>query len=447
MTSGSKPNIVFITSHDTGDWLNCYGHETVNTPHLDALAGEGCLVRSSFCTSPVCTPSRGALMTGRYPQSNGLMGLIQTPYRWRFREGERHLSHLLKDSGYRTVLFNHQHEAEVDDSLGFLEKRLHNVGREQLLTGERVSTAAETAEAFRMFLNEPKGTAPFYAQIGFFETHTRFDWNGATPDRSKGIEVPPYIETDDASEQHIAALQGSIATLDVAVGNIIDSLRDAGIAENTVVVFTVDHGVELPRCKWELYEGGIRTALLFHWPGGGVAGSELPSLVSNVDIVPTLLELVGVPIPNNIQGKSFSRQLTSADPAPHRDAIFAMMPGNNRWTESRCVRTEQYKLIRNFSPSRIPLAPIRMRGANSQQERPIIELYDLETDPYELDNLAQQEAYREIRDALDEKLRSWMQAVEDPILSGPVPTPYYHMAMEDFAGSLSASSIISDPGR
>ena len=433
MTSSARPNIVFITSHDTGDWLGCYGHDTLQTPHIDELAAGGCRVEASFCTSPVCTPSRGALMTGRYPQSNGLMGLIQTPYRWRFREGEQHLSHLLKDAGYRTVLFNHQHEADSDDSLGFLETRIHDVGNTQLLTGERVSTASETAEAFRAFLRDPEDARPFYAQIGFFETHTSYDWNGAVPDRSKGLEVPPFVVDDREAREHIAALQGSIASLDNAVGTIIESLRETELLDNTIVVFTVDHGIEFPRCKWELYDGGIRTALLFRGPGGIVGGGTVyPGLVSNVDIIPTLLDLVDIPRPDNVQGKSFSSHLVSSYSIPHRDAIFAMMHGSNRWSESRCVRTERYKLIRNFTPTRSSLLPIKISGPNTQQERPVVELYDLEKDPFELDNVAQQEAFVSTREELDNKLRLWMEEVEDPILSGPVRTPYYQMAMDDF---------------
>jgi len=126
---------------------------------------DGCRFANSFCTSPVCTPSRGAMMTGRYPQTNGLMGLIQTPYRWRYNQGERHISHLLADNGYQTILFNHQHEAAPDDPLGFRERRLVDCGFKRLLTGERVSTAAQTAEAFADFVHErPADHRPFYAQ-------------------------------------------------------------------------------------------------------------------------------------------------------------------------------------------------------------------------------------------------------------------------------------------
>lgn len=161
------PNILFMTSHDTGDWLGCCGHRRVHTPNLDSLAAEGCRFANSFCTSPVCSPSRGAMMTGRYPQTNGLMGVIQTPYRWCFHEGERHLSHLLSEQGYHTVLFNHQHEAPHDSPLGFRERRLVDCGSFELLAGEHVSTADQTAEAVSQFLSERSSVdSPFYAQVG-----------------------------------------------------------------------------------------------------------------------------------------------------------------------------------------------------------------------------------------------------------------------------------------
>ena len=431
-----NPNIVFLTSHDTGDWLGCYGHDTIQTPNLDSLASEGCRFSDSFCTSPVCTPSRGALMTGRYPQSNGLMGLIQTPYRWRLNEGERHLSHILADAGYHTVLFNHQHEAEKDDKLGFEDMRLHDVGAFQLLTGESVSTALETADAFQAFLQgRPSESKPFYAQLGFFETHTAYDWNGAVPDDSQGVHVPSYIVDDERAREHIAALQGSISSLDKAVGRILAALREAGEENNTIFVFTVDHGVQLPRHKWELYDGGIRTALLMRWPNGGISGGkECPWLVSNVDVVPTLLDLAGLSVPENIQGESCAGFFRSGNSSSHRDAVFAMMHGHNRWAESRCVRTANHKLIRNFSPSRQPIPPIKVGGSSRQQERPVVELYNLQADPWEQENLAEKESSRTVRHELEKGLLSWMKAVEDPLLKGPVRTPYYEMAAENFIG-------------
>ncbi len=433
-----QPNILFITSHDTGDWLRCYGHRTVHTPHLDALAADGCLFSNAFCTSPVCTPSRGAMMTGRYPQSNGLMSLIQTPYRWRYGEGERHLSHLLSAHGYDTLLFNHQHEAPNDDALGFRERRLVNAGSYELpLLGELVSTAEETATSVVAFLEE-RGDhdAPFYAQVGVFETHTPFGWSGEEPDDEFGVEVPPYMVDDEEARRHISGLQGAIRYLDRAIGRILGALSKTGLDDNTIVIFTSDHGVELPRCKWELYDGGIRTALLLRWPAGGVRGGTVCDWqISNVDVVPTLLGFARLPIPENVQGRSFAPFFGDEQGTPPRDATFAMMHAAQRWTESRCVRTGRYKLIRNFSPSRLPKVP-GQGGQSSPQERPVLELYDLSADPHELNDLGKNSRYDDVRRDLDARLLRWLQEVDDPILRGPIVSPYYRMASEDLQRNL-----------
>ena len=421
-----------MTSHDTGNWLGRYGHRTVHTPNLDALAKDGCRFANSYCTSPVCTPSRGSLMTGRYPQANGLMGLIQTPYRWRYHQGERHLSHLLGEQGYHTVLFNHQHEAPHDDPLGFRERRLVNCGTHELRTGEQVSTADETAEAVIEFLRaHSSDDAPFYAQAGFFETHTPYDWSGAEADESCGIEVPPYVVDDADARHHIAGLQGAIRSLDGAVGRILHALSETGLDQNTIVIFTVDHGIELPHCKWELYDGGIRTALLVRGPRGIIPpGKVCDWLVSNVDVVPTLLDLTSLPTPDNVQGQSFSEFFRNERADPPRDAVFAMMHSHGRWVESRCVRTQRYKLIRNFSPSRAPAMPVRS-GPSSMQERAVVEVYDLRADPHELSNLGTDTRYEQVRRELDKRLLGWLREVNDPILHGPVTTPYYRMAVAD----------------
>lgn len=424
------PNILFLTTHDTGDWLHCYGHPGVHSPNLDALAAQGCRFANSFCTSPVCTPSRGAMMSGRYPQSNGLIGLIQTPYSWRYNPGEKHLSHLLAERGHHTALFNHQHEAAHDDPLGFAERHV-NFGKHPLtLLGENVATVAETAELMAPFFRErARNGQPFYVQAGFYDTHVPYTWNAAPPDDSHGVEIPPWVVDNDSMRSHVAALQGAVRQMDDGIGRILNALAEAGLDRNTIVVYTVDHGVELPRCKWEVYDGGLRTALLIRWPDGGVTGGRtLDGLASNVDVVPTLLQLAGHPVPANIEGVSHAAACRG-ERAAGRDAVFAMMHSHYRWVESRCVRTARHKLIRNFSPSRQWKHPCGT-GVSGQQ-RPVVELYDLAADPAELRNLAESAASAEVIRDLDARLLDWMRTVNDPILDGPIHTPYYRAAMSN----------------
>lgn len=417
----ARPNILIITCHDTGRHFGCYGVETVHTPNIDALAADGVRFTRYFTTVPVCSPSRGAMLTGRYPQSNGLMGLTHDPWDWSLNEGERHLSHILRDAGYHTALFGLQHEASDLSTLGF---EAEHAGR--TADGKR-RPATEVAGAVAGFLYDRAADAPpFYAQIGFFETHRPHDFGGVEPDDSQGVFVPPYIVRNETSVAEFALQQGAVRRADEAVGMITQALAETGLDRHTIVVFTVDHGIEFPRAKWFAYEAGIEIACIMRWPEGGIQGGRTCDwLLSNVDLLPTLLDLIDVPIPANVEGRSFAAVFRDENAQPTRDAIFGMFQSK----EIRYVRTQRHKLIRNFVPRRLLPVPIDMAhppklGASSPR-CPVVQLFDLEADPLEVHNLAPDPGHQALFADLEDRLWSWLEAVDDPILQGPVPTPYY----------------------
>jgi arylsulfatase A-like enzyme len=417
-----EPNIVLVTSHDTGRHLGCYGVETVNTPRLDALAADGVRFGNYFTTSPVCSPSRGAAMTGRYPQANGLMGLVHNPWLWKLNPDERHLAALLREGGYESVLFNVQHETRDWERLGF-ERRFDCRKREQ----GRV-TAVDTAETFRDYLaRRGAPDRPLYAQIGFFETHTPFDFAGAEPDDSRGVFVPPRLVADGNSRAHMAALQGVCRVMDGAVGTILDALEANGMVENTLVIYTTDHGIEAARDKWFCFDPGIGISLIMRWPAGGIAGGRVPDeLVSSVGLAPTLLEIAGLEVPENMQGRSFAQLATGGDYTAD-DAIFAIFQGKN----ARCVRTGRHKLIMHFSPYRELVVPVNIaRRETIFHSSPLVQLYDLEADPEEFENLAESPEHAGVRTELLDRLFAWMESVDDPLLREPPRTPFYDMAIE-----------------
>ena len=158
----------------------------------------------------------------------------------------------------------------------------------------------------------------------------------------------------------------------------------------------------------------------------------LDPLMSNVDLTPTLLDLLGAPVPDTMQGVSQAALLRGEMSPPARDAVFVMFHRHDRWFEARCVRTKRHKLIRNLSPSRVNALPFRMSGANARDERPVVELYDLAADPHELNNLADDPAHADVRKGLSDRLFTWMEDVDDPALHGHVATPYWRMAMADY---------------
>ena len=427
----TRPNVLLITSHDTGRHLGCYGVETVQTPHLDALAAEGVRFTNYFTAVPVCSPSRGVMLTGRYPQSNGLMGLTHAPWDWSLNQGERHLSHILRDAGYHTALCGLQHEASDTETLGFIETHA------QRGADGRRADALTVANATAEFLHERgQSQQPFYAQIGLFETHRPFDFGGVEPDDSLGVHVPPYLEPTAATVADLAHLQGAVRRVDEAVGLILEALNESGLADNTIVVFTVDHGIEFPRAKWFCYEAGIGIAFIVRWPGGEITGGRTCDLLlSNVDFLPTLLALIDVPTPDNVEGRSFAAAFRNAEAAPTRDAIFGLFQSK----EIRYVRTDRYKLIRNFQARRLLPVPIDAGNPPHLSTKfvkcPVVQLFDLERDPLELNNLADDAAHAEIFAELDGKLWQWLEQMDDPILSGPTPTPYYHEAIAAYRQS------------
>ncbi len=411
-------NILIITNHDGGRHLGCYGESTLHTPAIDGLAAGGCKLTNFFSVSPICSPSRATLFTGTFPQTHGVMSIASKKKGITMRAPEHHLATVLGSAGFHTALFGHQHEASDVESLGF-----HHVLVHQPREGADV-VGREVAEYIR------KTEEPFFIEVNFHETHTPYDLGGAKPDTAKGIGLPPYIVDNDAAREWMAAFQGSARLGDEGVRRILEALEESGRANDTLVIFTVDHGIELPRAKWFLYDPGIAVAFICRWPNGGIpAASTCDLLTSNVDVVPTVLELLGMSVPPHVQGSSFASALLGKSNAPIRDEIFAFQTGY----EMRCVRTGRYKLIRNFEQH----APCTCPGDVSKPRQdepgsPLVELYDLESDPKEFHNLADSADHAAVRLDLTRRLRDWMQRQKDPILLGSdQPTDFYRRAIAD----------------
>jgi arylsulfatase A-like enzyme len=423
----NPPNIIQITCHDLGRHIGCYGIRTVHTPTLDRLAQEGVQFAGSFCTSPGCSPSRAALATGRYPHSNGVMGLAHAHFGWDLAPGERHIARLLCDAGYHTILFGLQHVTFHPENLGFRQI-------------ERDRPADGVAENVERWPSAPH--LPFYWEINFFEPHRPFDFGGVAPDREAGVQIPPYLPDNEAAREELVGMQGAIRKVDAAVARILGALERDGLTENTLVVFTADHGIAFPRAKTTLYDPGIETALLVRWPAGGITGGRVyPELISNVDILPTLLEAAGLPVPANVQGRSLL-PLLQGRPYTPRTAVFAEKTYHELYDPQRCIRTNRHKLTvhfevasRAYASTDITDGPTYKTMANDlAKERSMLELYDLQQDPAEQQNLANDPANAALVADLVRQLRAWMHETQDPLLAGPVASPFYYQAIRTLEG-------------
>jgi arylsulfatase A-like enzyme len=336
---------------------------------------------------------------------------------------------LLGDAGYDTHLFGLQHVSPHVERLGF-----QHVHQERF--------APDVAADVAAFLHTI-GTSqrPHYLEINLREPHRPYDQGGVEPDASAGITVPPYLPDTPASREEFAALQGAIHTADQAVGVILAALDATELAGNTLFLFTTDHGVAMPRAKCTLYDPGIGVALMIRWPAAAMpAGSVVSPLVSNIDVLPTLLDTAGVPIPETVQGQSFLPLLQGGAYAP-RDAIFAEKTYHSYYDPMRGIRTEHHKYIRNFAsaflvevPGDVQLGPIYRTEVQRyvSATHPAVELYDLVADPYEQHNLAGDGEYGAIERELDARLLNWMEETADPLLTGPIPSPAYRNSLAAF---------------
>ena len=264
-------NILLIHCHDLGRFLGAYGVETVSTPHLDALAEESALFEQAFSTAPHCSPARASLFTGNYPQSNGVLGLTHEPFGWDLNDPTTHLAHRLKTAGYQTELVGVHHESRVLADEVVAER----LGFDRARTGGARDVVVERAtEALRRMADE---NAPFYLQVGFTEPHRvpserdrpgvmGFLADGVDPDAARGLTIPGHLVDDPGAREEIAELQGAVRHMDEGVGSILAALDALGLRDETLVVFTTDHGLALPRAKCTLYDAGLGVAMMIRNP-------------------------------------------------------------------------------------------------------------------------------------------------------------------------------------
>ena len=422
------PNIFVIVSHDIGKHLGCYGVPQAGTTHLDRLASEGIRFDRFYSTSPQCSPARASLFTGRYPHSHGVIGICAPTFEFDLNEDERHFSHILHESGYDTALAGFQHET----------LRPHDLPFDRLTC--RDSSCDSVADSIISFLHTHKeGGNPFYLQAGWSQAHRPFERHDTLPYSEEGIFIPPWIEDEPSAREDFAAFQGAMHRLDGAMGRILGAFEQTGLAENTIIVFIGDHGIPFARAKHCLYEPGCEIAALVRWPADGWAGGRIVSeMLSGVDLMPTLLEAVGQPVPRNVQGRSF-RNLLDGEAYEPADALFTEQNFNAYPDVSRAVRTERYKLIANFTPGRAfydssqlwrPLSSVAFIEDQPRSRHLPLEFYALENDPLEQFNLIDDPSYRDEVTHLKAKLYHWMRETDDPLLEGLPEPPIYRRTLD-----------------
>lgn len=416
-------NIVYVHSHDTGRRISPYG-TGVETPALERLAEGATVFTNAFSAAPTCSPSRAALLTGRYPHEAGMLGLAHRGFQ--FHDYNDHLVSALNGAGYETVLCGVQHVAPEKSMIGYHRILDDETDYFRGLSLDPVSYDRRNAGLAAAFLEQRLGDSdsvdPVFLSIGFLQTHRPFSSEGKTP------------------EEDYAAYRAAAESLDTAIGTVLEAIDRADGWDRTVVLYTTDHGIAFPDMKGTLRNDGVGVSLILRIPANRIeaAPPQVDALVSQIDLYPTLLDLAGIREPDNAEPPTDEWSARSILPLLDgrsekiREFVFTESTFHAAYEPVRSVRTQTYSLIRRFGGLRHRV-PANVDDSVSKDEAkkegffteslPDLDLYDLSDDPNETQNLADRKNLTATKEGLLRNLREWMMATQDPILNGAVTPP------------------------
>ncbi|MCG6155510.1 sulfatase family protein [Rubinisphaera margarita] len=411
--------VVYLVDDLSALDLPVYGGTNIETPAIDALAAEGMTFDRAFVASPACAPSRAALLTGLMPARNGAEENHTYP-----REGTVRLPRILNQLGYQTAAFGKVAHSKSAKNYGFDTIDLH----------KEIPELRNTVKAFLENRDDPRPLALF---VGVSDPHV--PWPSESTVDPESMSLPPkLLDTPQTRVQRSRYLQ-EVKDLDAWLGELRE-LTDKHLATDTLFLFSSDHGAQFPFGKWTLYDEGIRVPLIVARSGKIPEGARTDAMVSWVDILPTLIDIADGSVPDNLDGRSFAPVLRGETDS-HRQRIFTTHSGDRQMNVylSRSVRTDRYKLIWNPHPdfaftTHIDLllretsgdyfkqwterAKTDKRAAKivaSHHGRPEFELFDLQKDPLEQNNLAGSERVRDVQQDLLAELKAWIERQGDKL--------------------------------
>ena len=432
--SGARPNILLIVSEDNGPDLGCYGLEDVHTPYLDGLAADGIMYNNAFVTYSVCSPSRSTIYTGLYPHQSGHIGLAT--HRYRMYESYPTMPKMLKEAGYRTGCLGKIHvNPESAIPWDFHQIKGSNFAKKGL---------DRYAKLGGQFMKA--GDDPFFLMVNFPDAHCgwqpQVEGRPANPMTGDDLDHSiPFTGIDNKRHRQLTAdYYNSMNRLDESVGMLLDTLAQSGKAENTIIIYLGDHGAQFSRGKCSNYEAALRVPFIVKWPGKVKGNQVSDQLISTIDLLPTVLSVVGLPVPDHLPGKSLLPSFMSeSGSSDHHKFIFAGGAGSASFFTypRRSVRDKRFKLINNLMherenpkyliyaytmygtgtlPEEVAAAPPHIQKVyETWSNPPEFELYDLDADPLEFKNLSDDPAYVQELNRLKNVLHVWQEETYDPL--------------------------------
>lgn len=475
-----RPNILFAISDDQSyPHTSFLGDPVVKTPAFDRVAREGVLFTHSFAACPSCTPSRSAILTGRQIWQVGEAGVLF---------GTLHpecplFTHLLEDVGYH-VGFVGKPWAPGDWRAGGLGR--HPNGKEYAARLEvdppiGINTRNYAAN-FEDFLADRPSGAPFMFWFGCSEPHREYDIGiGRRSGLSeKNVVVPPYLPDSPEVRSEILDYYYEIEHFDKHLSRMLKTLEKLGELDNTIVVVTSDNGMPFSRTKATLYDGGVRMPTAIRWGDHAPGGRRVDDFIGHIDFAPTFLEAAGVDIPGTVTGRSLIPLLSSDRNGRLDEDRDHVVTGLERHTycrpggatyPNRAIRTYDYLYIRNLTPDRWPTGGPEFISSNKAPhgdiddgpfkefmlrdqtridfplafelgfgKRPLEELYDVHSDPHQINNLAENPQHAEAKQKLWGRLKAYLKETADPRIDGRDPwRSYIYRQVEGFGATYNMS--------
>jgi len=416
-----SPNIVLIIGDDIGvEDIGCYGNTVVKTPNMDRIAKEGLRFTNAYVTTSSCSPSRCSIISGRYPHNTGAAELHTA-----LPAEVSIFPELLKKAGYYTAQAGKWHMGE-NAKRGF--DIVHDKGKENGDGGE---------ERWLTTLQDRPKEKPFFMWLASFDAHRPWGPNNFSgQNSSEKIIPPPYLANTPKTREDLAKHFDEITRFDYYIGMVESELKKQGVLDNTIIIILGDNGIPFPRAKTRIYNSGTQTPFIVKWNNANLKkGASCQSLISSIDIAPTLLELASVNIPASFQGKSLVKLIQNPS-LEFRNYVFTEHNWHDYEAFERMVRTKNYLYVLNLRPSMSNPGPADITSSPSFQDlkdvrnsgklnaaqadvfispRPQEELYDCIKDSMQLVNVASLPAYSSQLEKLRQVMKQWQIETDDSV--------------------------------
>jgi arylsulfatase A-like enzyme len=434
--SPKRPNILLVISDDhSAPHLGCYGDPTVRTPNLDRFASEGMRFNRAYTTAPQCSPSRASILTGFSPQRVG-MTRLHTP----LPREHRTYYEFLRQEGYFTGVCGRNHHMDGLQSKQQWHYEIHRrngmVSMPERVDFLHAGPQEDAPGQFLKFLAQKPKDKPFVFQVGFSDPH--MPWTAAEIEkvyRAEDIRLPGSLPDVPEMREMMIKYYAEVTHADMLFGQVMEILDKSGQRENTLVLFMGDNGASIPFGKGTLYQMGWNVPLLARWPGRTKAGAVSDELISGLDLFATFLEAGGARVPQRTESQSFLGLLEGRAHVG-REYVYCSRGWHVTLDLIRGLASRTHSFLFNVWPEYRPPRPPRSYDATrvdpklaakwARTQRPLYEMYDLRTDPWELDNLAGRPEHKDQEHRLKSALSEWMETTHDFL-----PPPYINSTRPD----------------